>query len=114
MMSRALPAATPPNTSNSTTSPSSLSPIRWARVPPILPAPIRAILLRAILSVLTAGKGTAIQGIAARRVPGGPEGVRLLAHRGGSSKVVRCTIAGRVEGSAGDLAGFSAAAHHLN
>ena len=47
-MSSALPAATPGKTSNMTTSPSSFRPIRWARVPPILPAPISAIFLRAM------------------------------------------------------------------
>ncbi len=75
-MSSALPAATPPNTSNSTTSPSSFRPIRWASVPPILPAPIRAILLRAIWVSLTRARSTAVAGerAAARRVPGGPEG----------------------------------------
>src|ERR1700759_4532704 len=48
MMWRYLPEATPANTSNMTTSPNSFRPIRWASVPPMLPAPTRAILLRAI------------------------------------------------------------------
>src|SRR3954454_19991422 len=51
MMSSALPAATPPKTSNRATSPSSSRPIRWASVPPMLPAPTRAIFLRAMLNL---------------------------------------------------------------
>ena len=47
-MSSALPCGTPSTMSNSTTSPSSLRPARWARVPPIWPAPMSAILLRAM------------------------------------------------------------------
>jgi len=44
----ALPWGTPSTTSNSTISPSSLIPARWARVPPIWPAPTSAIRLRAM------------------------------------------------------------------
>src|SRR5215831_3935519 len=44
--------------SNSTTSPSSLRPIRWASVPPIWPAPINAILGRAMREK-NLGSGTA-------------------------------------------------------
>src|ERR1700761_9387350 len=47
-MSSALPCGTPSTTSTRRTSPSSLSPARSARVPPICPAPISAILLRAM------------------------------------------------------------------
>src|SRR5215470_2869992 len=47
-MSSAFPCGTPSTTSTSVTSPSSLSPARSARVPPICPAPISAILLRAM------------------------------------------------------------------
>src|SRR6476646_11196609 len=47
--SRALPCGTPSPTSNSTTSPRSLMPARWASVPPIWPAPISAIRLRAMV-----------------------------------------------------------------
>ena len=49
-MSNALPCGTPSTMSNSTTSPSSLRPMSSASVPPICPAPIRAIFLRAIQS----------------------------------------------------------------
>src|SRR5262245_30351464 len=47
--SSALPCGTPSTTSNSTTSPRSLRPARWASVPPIWPAPISAIRLRAMV-----------------------------------------------------------------
>src|SRR5262245_45889425 len=47
-MSRALPWGMPSAMSNSTTSPNSLRPMRWASVPPIWPAPINAILLRSM------------------------------------------------------------------
>src|SRR5271168_380966 len=47
-MSSALPCGTPSTTSTRRTSPSSLRPARSARVPPICPAPISAILLRAM------------------------------------------------------------------
>src|SRR4051812_3642014 len=47
-MSSALPCGMPSTTSNSTISPNSLRPARRASVPPIWPAPISAILLRAI------------------------------------------------------------------
>src|ERR1700758_3798463 len=47
-MSSALPCGTPSTTSTRTMSPSSLSPARSAKVPPICPAPISAILLRAM------------------------------------------------------------------
>src|SRR5580765_2420043 len=47
-ISRPLPWGTPSTTSKSTTSPSSFRPISSASVPPILPAPTRAIFLRAI------------------------------------------------------------------
>ena len=47
-MSSALPCGMPSTMSNSTTSPSSLRPTRWASVPPIWPEPINAILLRAM------------------------------------------------------------------
>ena len=40
-------------TSNITTSPSCLRPMRWASVPPIWPAPINAILLRAMVGKLS-------------------------------------------------------------
>src|SRR5262249_61727919 len=43
----------PSITSNSTTSPSSFNPMRWASVPPIWPAPINAILLRAMVGKLS-------------------------------------------------------------
>ena len=43
-----LPCGTPSTMSKRTMSPSSLSPIRCARVPPICPAPMRAIFLRAM------------------------------------------------------------------
>ena len=49
--SSALPWGTPSTTSNSTTSPSALSPIRCASVPPIWPAPINAILFRAMSKI---------------------------------------------------------------
>src|SRR5260370_42675690 len=48
MMSSALPCGTPSTTSNSTTSPSSFRPASKAKVPPIWPAPISAIFLRAM------------------------------------------------------------------
>src|SRR5256886_487248 len=47
-MSSALPCGIPSAMSNRTTSPSSLRPTRWASVPPIWPAPINAILGRAM------------------------------------------------------------------
>ena len=47
-MSSALPCGMPSTMSNRTTSPSSLRPTRWASVPPIWPAPISAILERAM------------------------------------------------------------------
>src|SRR5829696_4921183 len=47
-MSSPLPWGTPSMMSNRTTSPSSFRPMRWASVPPICPAPMSAILLRAI------------------------------------------------------------------
>src|SRR5262249_45927917 len=52
-ISRALPWGMPSITSNSTTSPSSFNPMRWASVPPIWPAPINAILLRAMVGKLS-------------------------------------------------------------
>ena len=48
IMSSDLPAGMPSATSNRTTSPSSFRPMRWARVPPIIPAPMSAILVRAM------------------------------------------------------------------
>src|SRR5262249_50525424 len=48
MRSSALPWGMPSAMSNSTTSPSSLRPTRWASVPPIWPAPINAIFGRAM------------------------------------------------------------------
>ena len=45
------PAACLRGCRTATTSPSSFSPTRWARVPPIWPAPIRAIFLRAMIVV---------------------------------------------------------------
>src|SRR5262245_55975121 len=48
-MSSALPCGRPSTTSKITTSPSSRNAASWARTPPMLPPPIRAILLRAIL-----------------------------------------------------------------
>src|SRR6266542_784948 len=50
--SSALPCGMPSAMSNSTTSPSCFSPMRCASVPPIWPAPINAILLRAMEEVL--------------------------------------------------------------
>src|SRR6202011_1900404 len=47
-MSSALPCGTPSTTSTRRMSPSSFSPARSASVPPICPAPISAILLRAM------------------------------------------------------------------
>src|SRR5437588_13077885 len=58
-MSSAFPCGTPSTMSNSTTSPSSLTPASSARVPPIWPAPISAILLRAISNSLVRGGETA-------------------------------------------------------
>src|SRR6185503_19459190 len=52
-MSRALPCGIPSMTSNITTSPSCLRPMRWARVPRIWPARINAILLRAMVGKLS-------------------------------------------------------------
>src|SRR6478672_9355837 len=52
-ISSAFPCGTPSMTSNMTTSPSSFSPMRWASVPPIWPAPINAILLRAMVGKLS-------------------------------------------------------------
>src|ERR1700677_2058670 len=86
MMSSALPAATPPNTSNRTTSPNSLRPMRWASVPPMLPAPMRAILLRAIrrsfrdAPVITQALAISYQGAGGREPMLGP-GAALLADR---------------------------------
>src|ERR1700726_389159 len=54
-MSSAFPCGTPSTMSNSTTSPSSLTPASSANVPPIWPAPISAILLRAISNSLVRG-----------------------------------------------------------
>src|SRR6201995_2898383 len=56
-MSSALPCGTPSTTSTRRTSPSSLSPARRARVPPICPAPISAILLRAMPIPFVCGAG---------------------------------------------------------
>ena len=50
--SSALPCGMPSTMSKRTTSPNSLSPARCASVPPILPAPMRAILLRAMYPFL--------------------------------------------------------------
>src|SRR5690606_34738100 len=47
-MSRALPCGVPSAMSNRMTSPSASRAATWARVPPIIPAPIRAIFARAI------------------------------------------------------------------
>jgi protein-disulfide isomerase len=47
-MSKALPWGVPSAMSNRITSPSSSRAAMWARVPPIMPAPIRAILARAM------------------------------------------------------------------
>src|SRR6478752_9535877 len=52
-ISSAFPCGIPSMTSNMTTSPSSFSPMRWASVPPIWPAPINAILLRAMVGKLS-------------------------------------------------------------
>ena len=52
-MSSALPCGTPSTMSNRTTSPSCLRPMRWASVPPIWPAPIKAIFLRAMWGKLS-------------------------------------------------------------
>src|ERR1700738_105714 len=51
MMSRALPWGVPSTTSYSTTSPSSFWAASSARLPPIWPAPMRAIFLRAMVSM---------------------------------------------------------------
>src|SRR6202011_5297249 len=56
-MSSALPCGTPSTTSTSLMSPSCLSPARRARVPPICPAPISAILLRAMPIPFLCGAG---------------------------------------------------------
>ena len=45
------PAGTPSTMSNRTMSPSSFRPARWASVPPICPAPIKAILVRAMRAI---------------------------------------------------------------
>ena len=47
-MSSVFPCGSPSTMSNITTSPSSLSPAIWARVPPIIPPPTSAILCRAM------------------------------------------------------------------
>ena len=50
------PAASPSGMSNRTTSPSSFMPTRWASSPPMLPAPMSAIFLRAMLRNPRAGR----------------------------------------------------------
>src|SRR3954470_8835720 len=89
VMSSALPAATPPKTSNRATPPSSLRPIRWPSVPPMLPAPTRAIFLRAMLNLRkgrperSASAGVVVWTAAMARPPPvgpcGPTGGRLPA-----------------------------------
>src|SRR5437870_4799854 len=59
MMSSAFPCGTPSTTSNITTSPRFFKPASKARVPPIWPAPIRAIFLRAMGNSSFSGAGAA-------------------------------------------------------
>src|SRR5579864_7395896 len=68
-MSSALPCGTPSTTSNSTTSPSSLRPASSASVPPIWPAPISAILLRAMAFLLRAGRRASYRDLAEAATP---------------------------------------------
>src|SRR5439155_18106333 len=71
-MSSAFPCGTPSTTSNSTTSPSSFNPASKASVPPIWPAPIRAILLRAMSMSSSWGGGRDGAGLTAK--PAGRQG----------------------------------------
>src|SRR3954451_25375836 len=70
-MSSPLPCGTPSAMSKRTTSPSSFRPTRWASVPPICPAPISAILLRAIGRPDPFGEGPR-RGARLFRLRGGP------------------------------------------
>src|SRR6266478_4470102 len=100
-MSSAFPCGTPSTTSNSTTSPSSFKPASKASVPPIWPAPIRAIFLRAMGMSSSWGEGRERRGSyretgRAARWRGPPSG-------GGPSPVKRSFFSALVLGSSNDL-----------